>query len=141
MVGCLLLKTHTSYENTFGPKRYSFINYTKNTIDKINQNYKYFNPNSADKRVWSVQSFESIVAFHVNREATNVGSERSHNKGIDDLATDYRYQKSKIFNFYQKISQRFRFLKHIPGAKFLRYIIFFFVNKSFTEANSLKKYF
>lgn len=133
--------THTSYLNGFGPKRYSFVNYTKSMIDKINQRFAIFNPTHADKRVWSVQSFESITAFHINRKASNLLSESTDNNGIDDSAKDFRHEGSQMINLFQKIVSRLKFLKYIPGVEFLKNVAFETIANLASKKNSLKKYF
>lgn len=133
--------THTSYMNGFGPKRYSFVNYTKNMMDKINQRFGLFNSAHTDKRVWSVQSFESIIAFHVNRQATNLLSEPTSNNGIDDLAKDFRFHGNQIMENFNKNASRFSFLKYIPGMKFLTNKVYGYIASYTGRVNSLKKYF
>ena len=133
--------THTSYMNEFGPKRYSFVNYTKNMIDKINQRFERFNPTLADSRVWSVQSFESIIAFHINRKASNLLSKTTNNNGVDDSAKDFRYEGNKTIDTFQKNISKFKFLKHIPGMKFLKNAAFNTIVNLTASKNSIKKYF
>lgn len=95
--------THTSYMNGFGPKKYSFVEYVKVFIDKINQRFSSLkNKNTADYRVWSIAIYESIVAFKVNRKLSNFSSEWTDNKGIDDQAKDYRDEGLKSFNLMPK---------------------------------------
>lgn len=84
--------THTSYMNGFRNKKFSFISYTKNFIDAINYRFGKFNSNYADTRVWSIQIYESIVAFHINRKASNLESKNTDNNGTSKyFAKDYRY--------------------------------------------------
>jgi hypothetical protein len=133
--------THTSYLNGFGPKRYSFVNYTKNMLDKINQRFGHFNSTLSDSRVWSVQSFESIIAFHINRKASNLLSEATNNNGADDSAKDFRYEGNQTIDSFQKNVSRFRFLKHIPGMKFLKNATLNTIVNLTSNKNSIKKYF
>jgi len=128
--------THTSYMSGFGPKRFTFVNYTKKMMDKINLRFEQFNTTSADKRVWSVQSFESIIAFHINRPASNLLSESTNNNGNDDLAKDFRFHDNQLNNTFQKVVSRFGFLKHIPGIKFLKSLA-----KVYKVTLAVKKYF
>jgi len=118
--GMLIVEdTHTSYMDGFGDKKHSFIHYAKLWVDKINTRFGKFNNDSSqsDRRVWSVEFFESIVAFKVNKAATKVKSEPVWNKKPVQMEDDFRYQdrelledkKSKIssildqaFSIYQK---------------------------------------
>jgi hypothetical protein len=111
--------THTSYMGGFGPKRYSFIEYVKKFIDKINHRFGHLDRNRSDNRVWSIQSFESIVAFHINRQATDLLSEPTSNNGIDDTAQDFRHFGNNFIGSFDKNVSKLRFLRHIPGAKLL----------------------
>ncbi len=111
--------THTSYMKGFGDKSFSFIEYVKRNIDKINFRFGGFDKSNADFRVWSIQVYESIVAFHINKKASNLNSESTHNGGKDDNAVDYRYSNT----FMNKI-------------KFIRNIAIHLRSK-----NKLKKFF
>ena len=53
--------------NGFGLKQYSFIEYVKKLIDKINHRFDHFEKDQTEKRIWSIEIFESIVAFHINK--------------------------------------------------------------------------
>jgi len=88
-------------------------------MDKINYRFGSLNSPKMDNRVWCIQSFESIVAFHINHQESNLLSEPTDNKGIDDSALDYRYHGNPVIENFNKNVSRFRFLKHIPGMKFL----------------------
>ncbi len=82
--------TWSSYVKSFGLQKHSYIEYIKAFIDKLNYRYKHFrNKFKHDKRVWSIQVFESIVAFKINRQATKLLSEIIINDGIDDKAEFY----------------------------------------------------
>ena len=84
--------THTSYMDGFGNKRFSFSSYVSNFIDRINQRFGKFDSSYADNRVWSIQIYESIVAFHINRKASNLKSTNvDNNGGSEYIAKDYRY--------------------------------------------------
>lgn len=106
----------TSYMNGFGLKRYSFINYAKNLVDKINYRYTGLKENM-EKRVWSIQFFESIVVFNINKQTVNLCSKNITNKGKDDLAEDYRYSKYISVKVIHK--NLIDILKRIPGLRYL----------------------
>lgn len=66
--------THSSYQKHYGnPYKYSFINFCKKTIDDINSNFpniKKFN-HSLNKSIYSIEFFESIVAFKIDKRLCN----------------------------------------------------------------------
>jgi len=72
----------------FGPRKYSFINYAKKKIDKINFRFSEFEKDS-ERRIYSVSFYESFVVLHVNK-AAYIDSKPTTNNGITDLAKDYR---------------------------------------------------
>ncbi len=118
--------THTSYMEGFGKKKYSFINYTKKIMDRINYRFSKFSSKKSERRVWSIFSFESIVAFHINYNATSLKSSPTDNKGKNDYSSDYRYEE---FYFIKKLEEFSRYLKYIPGFKILKkYLKFLIVN-------------
>lgn len=90
--------THTSYMKGFGPNRYSFIEYTKKIFDNINQRFSKLDTINSEKRIWSLHVYESIIAFKVNRELTNIKSEGIANEGKHDHAGDYRFGKPGTLN-------------------------------------------
>ena len=95
--------THTSYMDGFGDKKYSLINYIKNTIDKINhKSHKLKNLNSKDN-IWSIKVYESIIAIFIkNREKQTISAPIT-NEGIDDNAKDFRVEKNKQNKILRKI--------------------------------------
>ena len=118
--GILIVEdTHTSYMRGFGSQKYSFINYTKNFIDKINFRFGSFQEKKCDNRVWNIQIYESIVAFKINRKASNLSSKKTENEGIDDSANDFRYHDNKSITFMKKLRSSFKFLKFIPGSRYI----------------------
>ena len=117
--------THTSYMTGFGPRKYSFIQYTKNMIDLMNQRFGEFNNEKADHRVWSIRIYESIVAFDINKSAVNLKSEPTYNGGSDDLAEDFRYDDNTTIKNFNSLARKFRFLKKIPGFTIIRnYLVY-----------------
>ena len=61
---------HSSYQKHYGnPYKYSFLNFSKKTIDDINStfpNIKKFNY-KLNQFIYSIEFFESIVAFKIDR--------------------------------------------------------------------------
>jgi len=130
--------THTSYMDGFGPKKYSFVEYTKNIFDNINQRFGKFSSHSADQRIWSIEIFESIVAFKINKKASSLTSELTDNTGINDHAEDFRYSDNAGLSSLTRVGKKFRFLKNVPGVQFAeRFIRGLIVSWNFKA----KKYF
>jgi 23S rRNA U2552 (ribose-2'-O)-methylase RlmE/FtsJ len=110
--------THTSYLQEFNnPSKYSFIEYTKKLIDDVNFTF----PNlfkfkfSLNKFIYSIQTYESVVCFHIDRSRCKI-NKRLNNKKIYHEIKDYRYGANK----YEKLRLKFQYLKKIY---FLRRII------------------
>ena len=100
---------HTSYMKKFGFRKLSFINYAKNLIDNINKRYVEFDNKTAEKRVWSIHFFESIVALNINFYATSIPSEVIFNQDNEVKAEDFRYDSYPIFiDKLEKLSQNRR---------------------------------
>lgn len=106
--------THTSYMRGFGQKKYSFINFSKLLIDRINHRCSKLDQNLSEKRIWSIEFFESIVAFKKNNAALSVKSKELFNDGIDVHAKDFRYRDYETKSWIRKI----QFLKYIPSLYF-----------------------
>ena len=87
--------THTSYAEGYGRKEYNFIQYTKFWIDKINSRFSGFGKKQTDSRVWSVEIYESIVAFKINKKATQIISKPIWNRKPDENERDFRNFASK----------------------------------------------
>ena len=100
---------HTSYMKKFGFRKLSFINYAKKLIDNINKRYVEFDNKTAEKRVWSIHFFESIVALNINFYATSIPSEVIFNQDNEVKAEDFRYDSYPIFiDKLEKLSQNRR---------------------------------
>jgi hypothetical protein len=132
--------THTSYMNGFGPRRYTFVKYAKRMVDRCNLRFARLNPAAAENRVWSIQTFESIIAFHINRKATNLPSIRTENVGIENGALDFRYQDKFFFSAIQMMLSKVVFLRKFKLIKSLYQIFFNFI-LSIGVRGRLKKYF
>ena len=84
--------THTSYMDGFGDAEFSFIGYAKERIDKINMRFGGFHERAAERRFWSMEITESMVAFRINRAATALKSEPILNIGSSLVAQDFRHE-------------------------------------------------
>jgi hypothetical protein len=131
--------THTSYMDGFGLKKYSFIEYAKRFIDKINYRFGNFESKNADHRVWSIQAYESMIAFKINRGASNLTSEPTDNGGSDDAALDYRYDDNQLVKTFTPLSPIANFVKHIPVARRLAALVLNYI--VIRKRSSLKKFF
>ena len=122
--------THTSYMDGFGPKKYSFINYVKNKIDEINLRTSEINKRPKGKsNIFSVECFESMTVFKINRVLAQTESKIIVNQGFDDGAKDFRDSNSKWISNLQNIgkkikSQEFRRLVISPYKKIHNTILF-----------------
>lgn len=123
--------THTSYLDGFGPKQYSFIEYTKKVIDRINHRSGRVLGKNSEKRIWSVRIYESIVAFLVNSEEVMLKSESVVNEGVDGRAEDFRYHDKKISFFFDNLPKRFKILKVIFGRAVFRNLTSYFMKMEF----------
>lgn len=96
--------THTSYMRGFGPRRYSFMAYVKRRLDKINRRYgRLAKRGGAETRIWSVQVFESITAFHINRAASERISTPTENNSNAPQAIDFRHFDNAL---YQRVTAK-----------------------------------
>ena len=99
--------THTSYQEGFGSLKYSFIEYTKLMIDKVNYRFGNLNDRKSENRFWSIEIFESIVAFHINIKSVDIISYPIINNGKRDFAKDFRMKGfSKSFYFFRRILKK-----------------------------------
>jgi hypothetical protein len=102
--------THTSYLKGYGLSKFSFINYVKNLIDKINNRFHELNKKFLENNFWSIEIFESFVVFRVNKKALRVKSFPIKNNGkflketsISDLSTISKFSNFK--NWLKKKSK------------------------------------
>ena len=107
--GVLIVEdTHTSYMEGFGDHKASFMRYVFQTAHRINSRFGEFSPPQADKRVLSIQIFESIVAFFVDRRKSEEESKVvwNHEVSPEAIADDFRYHdKSSLEKSADKIKQ------------------------------------
>lgn len=130
--------THTSYMNHFGPKKYSFVEYTKKMIDKVNSRSSLLYGKESDTRIWSIQIYESIVAFKINKKASSLLSKLIDNSGIKDNAKDLRHADNYAMQKIDTFIKLNIFIKYIPGWKIVyRSLRYIFIKNKF----SAKKYF
>ena len=82
--------THTSYLPGSGDQKYTFVNYVKLWIDKINSRFSSLESDQSSKRIWSVEVFESIVAFKINKKSTELKSQPIWNFRPLAMEDDFR---------------------------------------------------
>lgn len=120
------------------PNKYSFINFAKKCIDDINftfPNLDSFNY-SLNKYIYSIQTFESVVCFHVSRKRCYINKIIT-NKKFSYKNKDFRYsgvinlEIEKILLFLEKIF----LLRNI--VYFLRYLILKSSNKKKDKITSI----
>ena len=112
---------HTSYMIGFGTHKYSFVEYTKNMIDRINYRSGMIDKQVSENRVWSIRIYESIVAFLVNTEAATLKSESVVNDGVGDDAEDFRYHDDRTAKRLGSLAKRFELFGLVPGMKWVIY--------------------
>ena len=81
-----------------------------------------------------------MVAFKINKKATNLKSKKTDNGGIDNKARDARYDKIIAINFLYQILSNSKILNIIPlriRKFFIRKIREILVNKKYKA----RKYF
>jgi 23S rRNA U2552 (ribose-2'-O)-methylase RlmE/FtsJ len=88
--------SHTSYMKGFGNKKYSFINYIKKKIDKINYRFHRLKKDP-EMMMWSLKVYESIVAIEVKNKKELTKSFSVKNRGVDDKAKDFRVERNIVY--------------------------------------------
>lgn len=133
--------THTSYMNGFGPKKFSFINYVKTKIDQINYRYAFEKKFVEERRIWSIEILESMIAFKINRLASNEASEIISNNQKELSAQDLRYEDNNHISYLKFIAQKFKILNQIPFLKFLySSFTYFLANRKFKAKKYFRRY-
>jgi hypothetical protein len=103
--------THTSYMKGFGPIRFSFVKYAKCIIDVLNSRFANKKPTGIANMCISVEFFESIIAFKIDRKLCGLESTLVNNQGITFNAIDFWYQDEKYLNYSLQFFAKFPFLK------------------------------
>ncbi len=100
--------THSSYLKEFGnPSKYSFMNFCYNLVDVMNKKIIHQKIPPYLKRIYKIEFYQSIVVFFFNKD-TAKASHAVDNKGEVINAEDFRLKDTKVFNFIDKIKDKFR---------------------------------
>ena len=95
---------HTSFikKKWYNPSKHSYINYCKKLIEDINSRYpglKKYNY-SLNKYIYSIQNFESIISYKINRKLCKTNIEiRNAKKSTDPK--EFRSQLDKNSLLYK----------------------------------------
>tara|TARA_B100001123_G_C15187491_1_gene977921 strand:- start:328 stop:1209 length:882 start_codon:yes stop_codon:yes gene_type:complete len=119
--------THSSYMSSFGnPSKFSFINFSKYVVDKINYRFPLTNPKMRQKkegRIFSVTFYESIVAFNINSEKC---FDPEHVNSAGDPYAVPDFSSKELFPRVQKIiDKQLPVLKKIPVIKKIVRLLFY----------------
>jgi hypothetical protein len=109
--------THTSYFKNYGnPSKYSFMNYAKMLIDSINSRFPevHASNNSLNQAVFSINFYESIVCFNIDRTKCFVNSPIS-NEGITFNAENLTHHGRDLDKIRIFLNKRFEFLTKIDS--------------------------
>ncbi len=109
----------------FNPSKYSFINFCKKSIDDINfrfpdsKKFKF----SLNKFIYSVEFYESIVAFNINKNLCNSNNEVIFSNGKNLEHKDYAHLHNKDIPGSNKFVLKVKnILKSFRGN--LKYFVF-----------------
>ena len=136
--GVLMIEdTHTSYVSEYNSsKKFSFINFVKTLVDDLNSNIdmdlnikKNF---SLKKYIYSVEFYESIVCFRINRSKT-FENKQVVNNGQNHSIEDLTWKGNEIF-----INKFKNYIKKVPLIRLNKFTNFL---KKKINNNLLKKYF
>ena len=132
---------HTSMLSGFGNRKYSFLNYAK-TISSLltNRSGKLIKKNY-DKRFYSIQFFESVVVFHINRELTKDKSFLIKNNNSSTGSGDFRYEQNFLWRLYFSFRAKIKFMSKNTIIKKMIKGFFIFLNDNLFSTWELKKIF
>ena len=118
---------HTSYMSEFGnPSKFSFMNFSKYIIDKINHRYPKLDSNkkkTKENKIFSISFYESIVVFNINSKKCLVPE---HILSFGDPFSVVDFSRTEFFPNIQKfIDTKLSILKKIPIVKKIVRILFY----------------
>jgi hypothetical protein len=107
-------------------------------IDNVNLRFGLFSSDASERRFWSIEVVESMVAFKINSEASNLISNPTVNEGADDSAEDFRYEDNNSIRKLGALKRTFTFLNYVPLVKTVAKLLKnYLINRKF----SANKYF
>jgi hypothetical protein len=142
--GTLIVEdTHTSYMDGFGAKSKSFMKWSYAFMDGINMRFSGFLGKaqnfSSRSPVWKLSVFESIVAFHIDRNKASLTSSPLANSGARDSADDYRY--SNEHKFISRVQQLLQSMAHSNLLQPISLIGFWILNRFRSDSSALRELF
>lgn len=99
--GVILIEdTHTSFMNYKGfknPSKNSLINFTTNIIENLHRRNPMIKKkiNVFSKKIYSIEYFDSIVLFNINKKKLNNSKNLHNNKKLNPNFIDYRFKRLK----------------------------------------------
>ena len=88
--------THTSYMSGFGPKKRSFLAYTKILMDRCNLRFFSGERTGSESAVWCVTVYESVVALRVDRRLAGKRSQMISNGASATGSYDHRLKGTLV---------------------------------------------
>lgn len=136
--------THTSYMRKFGPRKYSFINYSHNITNRINDRFYALSRNKIRETIiYSVRFFQCFVVFDIDRVLATESDEFLENNKNNTDQVDYRFYSHKLVFYLEKIINKNGIIKNLlivkPLLKLIRHILLKYI--SFVTRFKIKKYF
>lgn len=133
--------THTSMLSGFGNRKYSFLNYAKNISNSLTYRSGKLNKKQYDQRFFSVQFFESIVVFYINKKFTKDKSYLITNRNSSIGLRDFRYQQNFFWRFYFGFRFKIKWInKNLVIWEKIKNI-FVFLYDNLISTKKLKKFF
>lgn len=87
--------THSSYMRSFGgPSKYSFLSFVKREIDRLHARNQLLDRKESQLPVYSIECFDSIVAFHFDRAIASINCELVSNTPDEIRSSDFRYRST-----------------------------------------------
>lgn len=136
--------THTSYQSGFGSRTFSFMSYVKKLIDDIN--FRYYSlkeKHASEHRIYSIQIFESIVAFYIDRRESVSPSKPITNKFNVQIPQDFRYADNYSLWAAIKIINKCKSLKFAKSSlsKWMAKALINFISRYLVKTNKVREFF
>ena len=136
--GVILIEdTHTSFMNYKGfknPSKNSLINFTTNIIENLHRRNPMVKKrmNDLSKKIYSIEYFDSIVLFNINKKKLSYSKNLHNNKKLNPHFIDYRFKRPNAIKEYSQENFVTGFFKSKISKKGL-------INRVY-ENNIIKKY-